>query len=121
MLRHALSDILSKGELRDPDLLNKSVTITEVRVAPDMRSAVAYCTSLGGEDEEMVVAGLNRCKAHLRGRLGRAITLKFTPSLTFRADATFDEAQSVQALLRSPKVARDLDGDSADETDGEAA
>lgn len=120
MLRHALSDILARGELRDPDLEGRSVTITEVQVAPDMRTAVAYCTSLGGRDDATVVDALNRCRSYLRGQLGRAITLKFTPSMTFRIDKTFDEVRSVESLLRSPRVARDLTTAKSEESNGEA-
>ncbi len=120
MLRHALSDILAKGELRDPDLEGRSVTITEVQVAPDMRNAVAYCTSLGGKDDAVVIAALNRCGPYLRGQLGRTITLKFTPTLAFRADKTFDEARSVDSLLRSPRVAQDLTSGKSEKSNGEA-
>ena len=120
MLRHALSDILARGDVRDPDLEDRSVTITEVQVAPDMRSATAFCTSLGGRDDAIVVEALNRCGSYLRGQLGKVITLKFTPSLVFRADTTFDEARSVDSLLRSPRVAQDLATDETEETDGEA-
>jgi ribosome-binding factor A len=120
MLRRALSDILAQGNIRHPDLKGRSVTITEVQVAPDMRTAVAYCTSLGGQDEAVVVDALNRCRVYVRGQLGRMITLKFTPSLKFRSDTTFDEVQSVDALLRSPKVAKDIAADESEKLNGEA-
>lgn len=119
MLRHALSEILIRGDIRDPDLEGRHVTITEVQVAADMRSAVAYCTSLGGQDDAAVLDALNRSQAYLRGQLGRMIKLKFTPALAFLADTTFAEAQSVDALLRSPRVARDLGTGKTDDAHGE--
>ena len=96
-------------------------SITEVSVSSDMRNATVFCMSLGGEDVETVIAALNRCRSYLRGELGRAITLKFTPALTFRADPSFDEAQSIDDLLRSPKVARDIAKPDTEPDDGAAS
>ncbi len=121
MLRHVLADVLTKGHVRDPDLEGKLVTITEVSVSPDMRNATVFCMSLGGKDVEKVMAALNRCQSYLRGELGRAITLKFTPALTFRADPSFDEARSIDDLLRSPKVARDIAKPDMEPGDGAAS
>ncbi len=119
MLRHALSEILIRGDIRDPDLEGQCVTITEVQVAPDMRSAVAYCTSLGGQNDAAILDSLNRSQAYVRGQLGRMIKLKFTPTLAFLADTTFSEAQSIDALLRSPRVAQDLGTSKTDDSHGE--
>lgn len=108
MLRHALSDILRRGDIRDPDLAGVSVTITEVRPSPDMRYATVFCEPLGGRDADKVIKALNRNKAYLRGEMGREIALKFTPDLRFLEDKSFAEAEKIETLLKSEKVARDL-------------
>ncbi len=108
LVRHALVDILARGELRDPDLKGVSVTVTEVRASPDLRNATVFCAPLGGGDVRAVAEALNRAKAFIRGRLGREIELKFTPNLSFEPDISFDEADHVTELLRRPDVARDL-------------
>ncbi len=111
LIRHALTDILAREDLRDEALLGVSVTIGEVRPSPDLRNATVFCAPLGGGDKAALAAALNRCSAFLRGRLGREITLKFTPALKFVPDASFDEASHVNDLLERPDVVRDLDQD----------
>ena len=108
MLRHALSDVLRRGDLRDPDLFGVSVTITQVKPSPDMRYATIFCEPLGGKNAKTVIAALNRHKGYLRGEMGRLITLKFTPELRFLEDESFAEAQKIETLLKSSRVARDL-------------
>ena len=108
MLRHALSDVLRRGELRDADLAGVSVTITQVKPSPDMRYATIFCEPLGGKNAKTVVAALNRHKGFLRGEMGRLIALKFTPELRFLEDESFAEAQKIETLLKSPSVRRDL-------------
>lgn len=108
MLRHALSDVLRRGELRDPDLAQVSVTITQVKPSPDMRYATIFCEPLGGKNAKTVVAALNRHKGYLRGEMGRLIALKFTPELRFLEDESFAAAQKIETLLKSSRVARDL-------------
>ena len=108
MLRHALSHVLRRGELRDPDLAGVSVTITQVKPSPDMRYATIFCEPLGGKNAKTVIAALNRHKGFLRGETGRLIALKFTPELRFLEDESFAEAQKIESLLRSSRVARDL-------------
>lgn len=108
MLRHALADVLRRGDLRDPDLAGVSVTITQVKPSADMRYATIYCEPLGGKNAETIVAALNRHKGYLRGEMGHLITLKFTPELRFLEDESFAEAQKIEDLLKSPVVARDL-------------
>jgi len=115
MLRHALSDVLRRGELRDPDLAGVSVTITQVKPSPDMRYATIFCEPLGGRNAKTVVAALNRHKGYLRGEMGRLIALKFTPELRFLEDESFAEAQKIETLLRSSRVTRDLSAPKADE------
>jgi ribosome-binding factor A len=107
-VRHALSDILSRGEVRDPDLSGVSVTVTEVRPSADMRHAVIFCEPLGGKNAGRVIEALNRHRGFLRGLLGHAVRLKFTPELRFVEDQSFAEAEKIEALLKSPRVQRDL-------------
>ncbi len=115
LVRHALVDVLSREELRDPDLKGVTLTITEVRCSPDLRHASVFCAPLGGKtdgkDSATVIKAMNRCSAFLRGRLGREIEMKFTPKLVFESDASFDEASHISDLLHRPDVARDLPGD----------
>jgi ribosome-binding factor A len=108
MLRHALSDILTRGEVRDPDLEGTPITVTQVKPSPDMRHAVVFCEPLGGKNAAKVIAALNRHKSFIRGALGRAITLKFTPELRFAEDTSFAEAEKIETLLKSERVRRDL-------------
>jgi ribosome-binding factor A len=115
-LRHAVAWILERGEIRDPGLGDAPVTVTEVRVSPDLRYATAYVMPLGGGDTEPVIAALNRAAPFVRRRIGRDIKLRYLPNLRFVADTTFDQAQHIDELLRNPAVARDLDA--ADDVDG---
>jgi ribosome-binding factor A len=108
MLRHALSDILVRGDIRDPDLLGVSVTITQVMPSGDMRHATVYCEPLGGKNADKIVAALNRHKAYLRGEMGHTIQLKFTPELRFVEDKSFAEAERIETILKSPRVQQDL-------------
>jgi len=114
VIRHTLSEILAKGDVRDPALAGVSVTVTEVRPSPDLRNANVFCSPLGGQHEQEVIEGLNRCRAYLRGQVGHAVSLKFTPQLIFLLDRSFDEAEHIDDLLRSNEVARDLSSNSGD-------
>lgn len=108
MLRHALSDILREREIRDPDLEGVSVTVTQVKPSPDMRHATVFVQPLGGQNADAIVEALNRHRGFLRGELGHSIELKFTPELRFVEDTSFAEAQRIERILHSEKVARDL-------------
>lgn len=108
-MRHALVDILRAQEITDPDIAGVSVTLTEVRMSPDLRHATVFVEPLGGgEQARVVVKALNRHHKFLRGRLGHAIDMKFTPELKFLHDDTFDEAARISAIFANPKVAQDL-------------
>ncbi len=115
MLRHALSQILLRGEIRDDDLVGVSVTVTQVKPSPDMRHATVFVEPLGGRNAKAIVAALNRHKAFLRGEMGHMIALKFTPELRFVEDTSFAEAEKIETLLKSERVQRDLARDEADE------
>ena len=119
MLRHAMVDVLAHAHIRDEDLQGRSVTVTEVAVSPDLQNATVYVMSLGGKDQEIVTAALNRCAKFLRGELGRQVTLRRVPVLNFRLDTSFDDADAIGSLLQSPRVAQDLDGE--DDQDGPAS
>lgn len=108
MLRHALSQILVRGDIRDPDLEGVSVTITQVKPSGDMRHATVFCEPLGGKNADKIIKALNRHKAFIRGEMGHMITLKFTPELRFIEDDSFAEAEKIENLLKSERVARDL-------------
>ena len=108
LIRHALVEILREEEIADPDLAGVSVTVTEVRMSPDLRHAYAFVEPLGGQAAGPVVSALNRHARFLRGRLGREIDMKFTPDLKFAHDESFTEAARMDALFRDPRVARDL-------------
>jgi ribosome-binding factor A len=109
LVRHALADILRHEELQDPALAGVSVTVTEVRVSPDLKHAVCFVEPLGGAHAAEVVAGLNRVARFLRGRLGHAVELRYTPELKFVHDESFDEAERMRRLLDDPRVKRDVE------------
>jgi ribosome-binding factor A len=108
VLRHALSEILSRGEVRDPDLDGVSVTVTQVKPSADLRHAMVFCEPLGGKNADRVIDALNRHRGYLRGLLGHAIRLRFTPELRFAEDVSFAEAEKIETLLKSERVQRDL-------------
>lgn len=108
-VRHLLVQVLGRDEVRDPDLAGKPVTVTEVRISPDLKNATAFVVPLGGGDPAPLVRALNRASAYLRGQLAHEMTLKFAPRLSFQPDTSFDQASRIDALLHSPAVVRDLD------------
>jgi ribosome-binding factor A len=119
MLRHALSQILVRGDIRDPDLDGVSVTITQVKPSGDMRHATVFCEPLGGQHADRTIKALNRHKAFIRGAMGHMIELKFTPELRFIEDDSFAEAERIENLLKSERVARDLKAEDDSEDDPE--
>ncbi len=113
-LRHALAWILERGEIRDPGLGGAAITVTEVRISPDLGNATAFVMPLGGDDVPGVVEALNRAVPFVRRQLGKAVKLRRLPALDFVADTSFDEAGRIEALLKTPPVARDLARDLGD-------
>jgi ribosome-binding factor A len=107
-IRHLLADLLERGNMRDPDLREASITVTSVDVSPDLRNAVAYVMPLGGKDSERLLAALRRAAPWFRGRVSEKAGLRSAPEIRFQLDRTFDEADKIDALLRRPDVARDL-------------
>ncbi len=114
LVRHALVEILREEDLDDPALSGAPVTITEVRVSPDLRHAICFIQPLGGENATEVVAAMNRASKFFRGRLGRMIDLRATPELKFLHDETFDAADQMSRLFDDPKVRQDLDAPEED-------
>lgn len=117
-LRHALAWMLERGEVHDPGLQARAITVTEVRVSPDLKNATVFMVPLGGGDATEPVAALNRAANFLRHRVGEQVHLKYVPRLSFVADDSFDNASHIDSLLHDPMVARDLaphgDEDEAD-------
>jgi ribosome-binding factor A len=115
LIRHALSDMLTRGEVHDPVLEGHLITVPEVRMSPDLRLATIYVMPLGGRDIDAVIEALDRNKRYLRGEIARHVNLKFAPEIRFRVDERFDEAERIEKLLRTPAVQRDLKRDENDE------
>jgi ribosome-binding factor A len=111
LVRHAIAEVLSRGDLLDPVLSQHVITVPEVRMSPDLKLATAYVMPLGGRDEQPVIEALERNRKALRQEVARRVNLKYAPELRFRRDETFDEAARIDALLRSDKVQRDLGSD----------
>lgn len=109
MIRHALAQILLRGDLSDPELEGGKVTITEAKVSPDLRQVTIYALPFGSGDATAIIAALKRHQRFLRGEIAKHVDLKYMPQIAFRVDETFDEAAKIDALLRSPDVMRDLD------------
>jgi len=113
VVRHTLSEILARGDVQDPDLAGRSITITEAQVAGDLKHASIYVTplALDAAASKVVVAALNRCAGYLRGQLGHSIEIRHTPALKFILDDRFDKAEALERLMRDPHVAKDLEPD----------
>jgi len=116
-LRHLLAELLRPGELRDPALREANVTVTEVRLSPDLRNATAFVMPLGGEKAEEVMAGLRRSAPFLKAPLARLVELRHVPNIAFAFDNAFDSAARISTLLASPAVERDLHPQSEDDDD----
>jgi ribosome-binding factor A len=113
LVRHAMAELLARGEVHDPIIETHLITVPEVRMTADLRLATIYIMPLAGRDADKVLTALERNKKFLRGEIAQRINLKFAPDLRFRVDDRFAEADRIDKLLRSPAVKRDLD----DETD----
>ena len=119
LLRHALVDILTRGELRDPDLSGVSITISEVRVSPDLKNATAFVMPLGGREVKKRLAALKRAAPFLRRQIGASATMRYMPALSFVADEAFDEGEKIEMLLRSTKNSQSLHVNDANDNQSE--
>lgn len=108
LIRRALSDVIARGTIQDPDLTERSFSVTEVRVSPDLRHATCFVAPLGKGDAVALAAALTRVRGYLRGQLSKEVTFKYMPDLTFEPDTSFDKAEQIDRLLHSPKVSQDL-------------
>ena len=111
LIRHALAEMLARGEIHDDVLASHVVTVPEVRMSPDLRLATIYVMPLGGKDAGPVLEALERHRRYIRGEVAVAVNLKFAPDIRFLADETFEEADRIERLLASEKVRQDLDKD----------
>src|SRR5260221_10082231 len=109
-LRHVLAQLLRPGELRDPALREANVTVTEVRVSPDLRNATAFVMPFAGANADQVMAGLKRSAVFLKGRVARTVELRQVPNIVFALDDAFDNAEHITALLARPQVEPNLLG-----------
>ena len=109
VIRHALVHALQRGDVHDPDLETVSITVSEVRVSPDLKHAIAFVMPLMGQNKDNVLAGLRRSRNYIRGIIAKATTWKFVPDIDFELDRSFEQSDKVDQLLRSQRVRRDLE------------
>src|SRR4051794_40546353 len=114
-LRHALAQLLGPGELRDPALRDANITVTEVRVSPDLRNATAYVMPLAGTNADEIMSGLKRSAPYLKTMIARTVELRQAPNIAFAYDTSFDSAARIAELLHTPEVERDLSPSSGDD------
>ncbi len=109
-VRHALADVLTRGEVRDEVIQANVISVSEVRMSPDLKIATAYVAPLGAADNDAVIKALAQNAKFIRGRVSGALRqMKYMPEFRFRLDTSFDNMAKIDRLLRSPEVARDLD------------
>ena len=114
-VRHALSDVLQRGEVRDDVIESTVISISEVRMSPDLKIATAFVSPLGARDDQAVIKALAKNAKFIRGRVSGALRqMKYMPEFRFRLDTSFDNMARIDELLRSPEVARDLDDENED-------
>ncbi len=110
-IRHILSEILGRGDVHDDTLAKHLVTVTEVRMSPDLRHATVFVKPLLGKDEDVVLKALRTNTAYLQREVAHRVRTKYAAKLKFLADDSFDEGSHIDALLRAPKVAQDIQND----------
>jgi ribosome-binding factor A len=108
-IRHVLAGVFARRELHDPELEHEDLTVTEVRMSPDLRNATVFVSRLGRSDADSLLPALGRARPFLRAQLAHALRLRYAPDLSFQPDHALDTAVSIDRLLRSPDVARDLE------------
>lgn len=118
LVRHALANVFSRGDIEDEVLEGAVITVPEVRMTPDLKLANAYIMPLGGQRAEEIAEALNRHRKFIRGRIAPELDLKFAPEVKFFVDTTFDEFGRIDALLRTDRVQRDLRGEDDDNNEG---
>lgn len=117
LVRHAMARMLARGDINDPVLEKHVVTVSRVKMSPDLKLATVYVMPLGGKDETEVISALDRHKKFLRGEIAHEVNLKFAPDIRFRIDDSFDNVSRIDAILNSERVKRDLDAPDEDAQD----
>ncbi len=117
LVRHAVAQLLSRGDVSDPVLDKHVVTVSRVKMSPDLKLATIYVMPLGGKDEPEVIAALDRHKKFLRGEIAHEVNLKFAPEIRFRIDDSYDTVSRIDAILNSERVKRDLEASDDDAPD----
>jgi len=107
-VRHVLAGIFARHEFRDPDLAEADITVTEVRIGPDLKRATAFIVRLGRSDVDALIPALKRATPYLRGQIAKAMKLRAVPDLSFQPDTALDYAMEINRLMHEPIVARDL-------------
>lgn len=107
-VRHVLSEILARGDVHDEVLVTHMVSVTEVRMSPDLKHATVFVKPLLGGNEDEVLSALRRNVRYLRGEVSKGVNTKYAAALKFLLDESFDEGEKIDTLLRDPKVAQDL-------------
>jgi ribosome-binding factor A len=115
LVRHAVAQLLSRGDIVDPVLEKHVVTVSHVKMSPDLKLATIHVVPLGGKDEPEVIAALDRHKKFMRGEIARDVNLKFAPEIRFRIDDSFDNVSRIDAILNSERVKRDLEASDDDD------
>ncbi len=117
LVRHAMARMLARGGINDPVLEKHVVTVSRVKMSPDLKLATVYVMPLGGKDETEVISALDRHKKFLRGEIAHELNLKFAPDIRFRIDDSFDNVSRIDAILNSERVKRDLEAPDEDAQD----
>jgi ribosome-binding factor A len=110
-IRHVLSGIFGRGEFRDPDLADAHITVTEVRIGPDLKRATAFFSRLGRSDADTLLPALERATPYLRGQVAKSLRLRIAPDLTFTPDRALNYAMKIDELMHRPEISRDLQKD----------
>jgi ribosome-binding factor A len=108
-IRHVLSGVFTRNEFRDPDLAAAHITVTEVRISPDLKNATAFISRLGRSDVDLLLPSLKRATPYLRGQVAKALRLRVAPDISFQPDLALDYAMKIDALMHRPEIARDLE------------
>ena len=114
-VRHALAMAIERGEIHDPALAGQVITVTEVRVSPDLKNATAFVIPLGGDGATDIAAALNKASGFLRTWVARNVRLRHVPRINFIVDLTFDEAAKIGGVLNDPRVRRDIESANAED------
>jgi len=107
-IRHVLSGVFTRNEFRDPDLAAAHITVTEVRISPDLKNATAFVSRLGRSDVDLLLPSLKRATPYLRGQVAKALRLRVAPDISFQPDLALDYAMKIDELMHRPEIARDL-------------